>query len=163
MACSIMFLFCSLSGCRFFLFFFFLMIRRPPRSTLFPYTTLFRSLLARAGVSVLVLEKHADFLRDFRGDTIHPSTLDVMHELGLLDDVLRLPHQEVRELRAQVGEVALPIADFTHLPTRCRFLALMPQWDFLNLLVERATTRYPAFHRRIRGGGADVLQGSRAA
>src|SRR3989442_1105972 len=114
-------------------------------------------LLARAGVSVLVLEKHADFLRDFRGDTIHPSTLDVMHELGLLDDVLRLPHQEVRELRAQVGEVALPIADFTHLPTRCRFLALMPQWDFLNLLVERATTRYPAFHRRIQ------VAGSRAA
>src|SRR2546426_4768489 len=79
MACSIMFLFCSLSGCRFFLFFFFLMIRRPPRSTLFPYTTLFRSLLARAGVSVLVLEKHADFLRDFRGDTIHPSTRSEEH------------------------------------------------------------------------------------
>src|SRR6266849_4001154 len=118
-------------------------------------------LLARAGVSVLVLEKHADFLRDFRGDTIHPSTLDVMHELGLLDDVLRLPHQEVRELRAQLGEVALPIADFTHLPTRCRFLALMPQWDFLNLLVERATTRYPAFHRRMRAEVIDLLQESR--
>ena len=118
-------------------------------------------LLARAGVSVLVLEKHADFLRDFRGDTIHPSTLDVMHELGLLDDVLRLPHQEVRELRAQLGEVALPIADFTHLPTRCRFLALMPQWDFLNLLVERATTRYPAFHRRMRAEVTELLQEGR--
>jgi 2-polyprenyl-6-methoxyphenol hydroxylase-like FAD-dependent oxidoreductase len=66
-------------------------------------------LLARAGVGVLVLEKHADFLRDFRGDTIHPSTLEVMHELGLLDDLLRLPHQEVRELRAQIGDVAVPI------------------------------------------------------
>src|SRR2546426_9876973 len=118
-------------------------------------------LLARAGVSVLVLEKHADFLRDFRGDTIHPSTLDVMHELGLLDDVLRLPHQEIRELRAQLGEVALPIADFTHLPTRCRFLALMPQWDFLNLLVERATTRYPAFHRRMRAQATELLHEGR--
>ena len=116
-------------------------------------------LLARAGVSVLVLEKHADFLRDFRGDTIHPSTLEVMHELGLLDDVLRLPHQEVRELRAQIGEVALPIADFTHLPTRCRFLALMPQWDFLNFLVDRAT-RYPAFRRRMRAEVTGLLQES---
>ena len=85
-------------------------------------------LLARAGVQVLVLEKHADFLRDFRGDTIHPSTLEIMHELGLLDDVLRLPHQEVRELALQIGNMALPVADFTHLPTRCRFLAFMPQW-----------------------------------
>src|SRR5512133_3063890 len=87
-------------------------------------------LLARAGVGVLVLEKHADFLRDFRGDTIHPSTLEVMHELGLLDDLLRVPHEEVRELAAQIGDVTVSIADFTHLPTRCRFLAFMPQWDF---------------------------------
>src|SRR5260370_9324808 len=77
-------------------------------------------LLARAGVGVLVLEKHADFLRDFRGDTIHPSTLEVMHELGLLDAFLRLPHQEARELRAQIGDAAVPSAAFTHLPTRCR-------------------------------------------
>src|SRR5919106_6024452 len=91
-------------------------------------------LLARAGVEVLVLEKHADFLRDFRGDTIHPSTLEVMHELGLLDALLRLPHQEVRELPAQIGHVTVPVADFAHLPTRCRFLAFMPQWDFLDFL-----------------------------
>src|ERR1700686_4322861 len=91
-------------------------------------------LLARAGVSVAVLEKHADFLRDFRGDTIHPSTLEVMHELGLLDAFLRLPPQEVSVLRGQIGDTMMPIADFTHLPTRCRFIAFMPQWDFLNFL-----------------------------
>jgi 2-polyprenyl-6-methoxyphenol hydroxylase-like FAD-dependent oxidoreductase len=102
-------------------------------------------LLARAGVEVLVLEKHADFLRDFRGDTIHPSTLEVMHELGLLEGFLRLPHQEVYELTAQVGQVQLTIADFRHLPTRCRFIAFMPQWDFLNFLAEHAA-RYSSFH-----------------
>src|SRR5438067_5272633 len=80
-------------------------------------------LLARAGVSVVVLEKHADFLRDFRGDTIHPSTLDVMLELGLLDRLLRLPHQEVTELKVQIGEVMIPVAVFSHLPTRCRLIA----------------------------------------
>ena len=95
-------------------------------------------LLARAGVEVLVLEKHADFLRDFRGDTIHPSTLEVMCELGLLEEFLRLPHQEVYELGAQVGQIQVTIADFRHLPTRCRFIALMPQWDFLNFLAEQA-------------------------
>ena len=95
-------------------------------------------LLARAGVEVLVLEKHGDFLRDFRGDTIHPSTLEVMHELGLLDEFLRLPHQKVDELSAQVGAMQLTIADFRHLPTRCGFVALMPQWDFLNFLAEKA-------------------------
>src|SRR5712664_1815871 len=89
-------------------------------------------LLARAGVDVVVLEKHADFLRDFRGDTIHPSTLEVMHELGVLDDFLKLPHQKVRELVVQIDDVALPVADFTHLPTRCGFIAFLPQWDFLN-------------------------------
>lgn len=88
-------------------------------------------LLARAGVDVLVLEKHADFLRDFRGDTIHPSTLELMHELGALDDFLKLPHQEVRQLGAYVAGERIPIADFSHLPTHCRFVALMPQWDFL--------------------------------
>lgn len=101
-------------------------------------------LLARAGVSVAVLEKHADFLRDFRGDTIHPSTLELMHELGLLEAFLKLPHQEAREINAQVGEVALPFADFRHLPTRCKFIAFMPQWDFLNFLAEQAA-RYPTF------------------
>jgi 2-polyprenyl-6-methoxyphenol hydroxylase-like FAD-dependent oxidoreductase len=101
-------------------------------------------LLARAGVDVLVLEKHADFLRDFRGDTIHPSTLEVMRELGLLDEFLKLPHQEVRELNGQVGEMRLTLADFSHLPTRCRFIAMMPQWDFLNFLAAHAA-RYPSF------------------
>ncbi len=101
-------------------------------------------LLARAGVEVLVLEKHGDFLRDFRGDTIHPSTLEVMHELGLLDEFLELPHQKVYELNAQVGEMRLTIADFRYLPTRCGFVAFMPQWDFLNFLAEKAG-RYPGF------------------
>src|SRR5512132_3234445 len=106
-------------------------------------------LLARAGVDVLVLEKHADFLRDFRGDTIHPSTLEVMHELGLLPDLLRLPHAEARQISAQIGDLNLPVADFTHLPTRCRFLVIMPQWNFLNFLAEHAG-RYPQFRLRMR-------------
>src|SRR5438552_8253842 len=109
-------------------------------------------LLARAGVEVLVLEKHADFLRDFRGDTIHPSTLEVMHELGLLEDLLKLPHQKAPRLTARVGGLALTVADFTHLPTRCRFIAFMPQWDFLNFLAERGA-RYPTFTLRM---GAEV-------
>ena len=106
-------------------------------------------LLARAGVEVLVLEKHADFLRDFRGDTIHPSTLEVMHELGLLEDLLKLPHQKAPRLNAKVGGLALTVADFTHLPTRCRFIAFMPQWDFLNFLAERGA-RYPTFTLRMQ-------------
>src|SRR6201988_2211759 len=101
-------------------------------------------LLARAGIDVVVLEKHGDFLRDFRGDTIHPSTLEIMHELGLMDELLARPHQEVRELAGQIGDELIPVADFTHLPTRCGFLALMPQWDFLNFLVEKARA-YPSF------------------
>jgi 2-polyprenyl-6-methoxyphenol hydroxylase-like FAD-dependent oxidoreductase len=95
-------------------------------------------LLARAGVAVLVLEKHADFLRDFRGDTIHPSTLEIMYELGLLEEFLQRPHQEVRNLGAQIGDAFLQVADFGHLPTHCRFVALMPQWDFLNFIAEQA-------------------------
>src|SRR5262245_22540089 len=87
-------------------------------------------LLARAGVAVTVLEKHRDFLRDFRGDTIHPSTLQLMHELGLLERFLALPHQEARHLTAIIGNTEVRIADFTHLPTCCGFVALMPQWDF---------------------------------
>lgn len=102
-------------------------------------------LLARAGVEVVVLEKHADFLRDFRGDTIHASTLELMRELGLLDELLKLPHSAVRELHAVIGETEIPIADFSHLPVACKFVALMPQWDFLNFLAEKAQ-RYPAFH-----------------
>ena len=102
-------------------------------------------LLARAGVDVIVLEKHADFFRDFRGDTIHPSTLQLMHELGLLDAFLAQPHQEIRQVRAQIGDTLLTLADLTHLPTFSKFLALMPQWDFLNFLADNAR-RYAAFH-----------------
>src|ERR1700733_14271016 len=87
-------------------------------------------LLARAGIEVAVLEKHGDFLRDFRGDTIHPSTLEVMHELGLLDEFLKRPHQEVRQASGLIGDETLPMADFSHLPTRCKFIAFMPQWEF---------------------------------
>src|SRR4029450_3486361 len=101
-------------------------------------------LLARAGVSVLVMEKHADFLRDFRGDTIHPSTLEQRHELGMLEDFLALPHQEVPRLIAQFGDRTVPIADFTPLPPRLRFIALMPQWDFLDFLARQAS-RHPTF------------------
>jgi 2-polyprenyl-6-methoxyphenol hydroxylase-like FAD-dependent oxidoreductase len=101
-------------------------------------------LLARAGVDVLILEKHPDFLRDFRGDTIHPSTLEVMHELGLLEDLLKLPHQKAPRIKGQIGSLALTMADFTHLPTRCRFIAFMPQWDFLNFLAARGAC-YPTF------------------
>jgi 2-polyprenyl-6-methoxyphenol hydroxylase-like FAD-dependent oxidoreductase len=111
-------------------------------------------LLARAGVDVYVLEKHADFLRDFRGDTIHPSTLQVMHELGILDDFLKLPHQEIRELGGQVGNNTLTIADFTHVPSHCRFLALMPQWDFLDFIAKQAA-RHPTFHLKMQ---AEVTQ-----
>ena len=101
-------------------------------------------LLARAGVPVVVLEKHADFFRDFRGDTIHPSTLELMYELGLLDEFLKQPHQEVRELRAVINGQTVPIADFTKLPTRCKFIAFMPQWDFLNFLSTHAK-QFPSF------------------
>ena len=105
-------------------------------------------LLARAGVDVLVLEKHADFLRDFRGDTIHPSTLQIMHELGLLDAFLKRPHQEVRELAGVIGDDRIMLADFSHLPTHCHFIALMPQWDFLDFLAEHAK-RYPSFRLKM--------------
>src|SRR2546421_5601048 len=114
-------------------------------------------LLARAGVEVLVLEKHADFLRDFRGDTIHPSTLEVMHELGLLEDLLKLPHQKAPRLNAQVGGLALTVADFTHLPTRCGFIAFMPQWDFLNFLAARGA-RYPTFKLRMRAEVTGLIE-----
>jgi 2-polyprenyl-6-methoxyphenol hydroxylase-like FAD-dependent oxidoreductase len=113
-------------------------------------------LLARMGVDVVVLEKHADFLRDFRGDTIHPSTLELMHELGILDEFLKRPHQEVRELSAQVGSESVQIADLTHLPTTCKFLVLMPQWDFLDFIKEHAS-RYPTFHLKTQAEVVDLL------
>jgi 2-polyprenyl-6-methoxyphenol hydroxylase-like FAD-dependent oxidoreductase len=116
-------------------------------------------LLARAGVEVVVLEKHADFNRDFRGDTIHPSTLEVMFELGLLEEFLKLPHQELRELRAVMNGHTVPIADFSHLPTRCKFIAFMPQWDFLNFLAERAK-RFPTFSLQMNHRVTDLVFGS---
>jgi 2-polyprenyl-6-methoxyphenol hydroxylase-like FAD-dependent oxidoreductase len=114
-------------------------------------------LLARAGVEVLVLEKHADFLRDFRGDTIHPSTLEVMRELGLLDGLLQLPHNQVQELHGIIGETDVPIADFSHLPMTCRFIVLMPQWDFLNYLTEQAK-RFKTFQLRMEAEVTDLIQ-----
>jgi 2-polyprenyl-6-methoxyphenol hydroxylase-like FAD-dependent oxidoreductase len=114
-------------------------------------------LLARTGVDVLVLEKHADFLRDFRGDTIHPSTLEVLHELGLLEDLLKLPHQKVPRINARFGDLALTVADFTHLPTRCRFVAFMPQWDFLDFLA-REGARYPGFQLRMRAEVTGLIE-----
>jgi 2-polyprenyl-6-methoxyphenol hydroxylase-like FAD-dependent oxidoreductase len=113
-------------------------------------------LLARAGVKVAVLEKHADFLRDFRGDTIHPSTLEIMHELGILDEFLKRPHQEARELGAVIGGRTLKVIDFSRLPTRCKFIALMPQWDFLNFVAEHAK-RYSSFQLRMETKVTDLI------
>lgn len=106
-------------------------------------------LLGRAGVEVLVLEKHADFLRDFRGDTVHPSTLEIMHELGLLEEFLKRPHQEVNEVRARIGGEPIVLGKTSYLRTRCRFMVLMPQWDFLDFLAEQGR-RYPTFHLRMQ-------------
>jgi 2-polyprenyl-6-methoxyphenol hydroxylase-like FAD-dependent oxidoreductase len=114
-------------------------------------------LLARMGIEAIVLEKHADFLRDFRGDTIHPSTLELMYELGLLDEFLRRPHQEVRVLAGQIGVEMVEIADFTHLPTRCKFIAFMPQWDFLNFIAEQGG-RYPGFHVKMQAEVTDLIE-----
>ena len=116
-------------------------------------------LLARAGVSVLVLEKHADFLRDFRGDTIHPSTLEVMHELGLLEGLLQLPHQKVPRLTAQFGDQRVPLADFSGVATRCPYIAMMPQWDFLNFLAGEAR-RYPGFELMMQAEATDLVSES---
>jgi 2-polyprenyl-6-methoxyphenol hydroxylase-like FAD-dependent oxidoreductase len=114
-------------------------------------------LLARAGVDVLVLEKHADFLRDFRGDTVHPSTLEVMHELGLLTDFLRRPHNEARQITGYVGDEPVIVADFTRLSTHCRFIAFMPQWDFLNFLADKGCS-YPAFHVRMEAEVTGLIE-----
>lgn len=101
-------------------------------------------LLGRAGVKVIVIEKHADFLRDFRGDTIHPSTLQIMHQLGLLDDLLQLPHQRAERLQAEIDGEEVTLADFSRLPVKCKFIAFMPQWDFLNFMASRAKA-FPNF------------------
>jgi 2-polyprenyl-6-methoxyphenol hydroxylase-like FAD-dependent oxidoreductase len=114
-------------------------------------------LLARAGVEVVVLEKHADFLRDFRGDTVHPSTLELMYELGLLDEFLKEPHRKVQKLSGQIGAERVPMADFSHLPTHCKFIVLMPQWHFLNFLA-RQGKRYGAFNLRMKAEATDLIE-----
>jgi 2-polyprenyl-6-methoxyphenol hydroxylase-like FAD-dependent oxidoreductase len=114
-------------------------------------------LLARAGIEVAVLEKHADFLRDFRGDTIHPSTLELMHELGLLSEFLKLPHEKAETLSGMYGDLDLTIADFRHLPTQCKYIALMPQWDFLNFLAEQGR-RYAGFRLLMRAEAMGLIE-----
>ena len=114
-------------------------------------------LLARAGVEVTVLEKHADFLRDFRGDTIHPSTLELMHELGWLDELLALPHSKLLDLRFQVGEHEVTVGDFRHLPTHARYLAFMPQWDLLDFIARKAAM-YPTFQLLRRTEATDLVR-----
>jgi 2-polyprenyl-6-methoxyphenol hydroxylase-like FAD-dependent oxidoreductase len=114
-------------------------------------------LPARMGVEAVVLEKHSDFLRDFRGDTIHPSTLELMYELGVLQQFLQRPHQELTELGAQIGGKTVKIGDFTHLPTHCKFLGLMPQWDFLNFIAEQGR-RYPGFQVKMRTEATGLIE-----
>lgn len=116
-------------------------------------------LLARAGVPVVLLEKHADFLRDFRGDTVHPSTLELMHELGLLDDFLRRPHQQLERVVVQIGDTSLSVGDFSRLPTQAKFIVLMPQWDFLNFLAERAQG-YPEFQLHMQTEAVGLIDDS---
>ena len=117
-------------------------------------------LLARAGVNVLVLEKHADFFRDFRGDTVHPSTLELVYELGLIDKFLELPHQKVETLTGQVGAEHLKMVDFRHLPTHCKFIVLMPQWDFLNFVAQHAR-RYKTFELRMETEATELIEEGR--
>jgi 2-polyprenyl-6-methoxyphenol hydroxylase-like FAD-dependent oxidoreductase len=114
-------------------------------------------LLARAGVRVVVLEKHADFLRDFRGDTVHPSTLELIHELGLLDEFLKLPHRTVDRLSLQIGNRRVRLIDLTHLPTQCKYIALMPQWDFLSFLAQHGR-RYSQFDLRMQAEATDLIE-----
>jgi len=114
-------------------------------------------LLARAGVDVVVLEKHADFFRDFRGDTVHPSTLELMYELGLLDQFLKMPHQKIEKLSAQIGAERVAMADFTHLPTHCKYVALMPQWDFLNFLAAHGK-RYKTFDLHMKAEATELIE-----
>jgi 2-polyprenyl-6-methoxyphenol hydroxylase-like FAD-dependent oxidoreductase len=114
-------------------------------------------LLARAGVQVTVLEKHADFFRDFRGDTVHPSTLEVMYELGLLDEFLKLPHQRVETVRGVIGGHTFAAADFRHLPTHCKFVALMPQWDFLDFLSGKAR-QFPSFQLHMQHEATELIR-----
>jgi 2-polyprenyl-6-methoxyphenol hydroxylase-like FAD-dependent oxidoreductase len=113
-------------------------------------------LLARSGVRVLVLEKHKDFFRDFRGDTVHPSTLQLFYELGLLEDFLKIPHQELSTVGAKLGDFKFTAADFRHLPTHCKFTALMPQWDLLNFLAEQGR-KFTGFDLRMEHEATGLL------
>jgi 2-polyprenyl-6-methoxyphenol hydroxylase-like FAD-dependent oxidoreductase len=113
-------------------------------------------LLARQNVDVVVLEKHADFLRDFRGDTVHPSTLEILYELGILEEFLQRPHTRVYELGAVINGTPVTIADMRHLPTHCKFVALMPQWEFLDFLAGKAK-EYPTFTLRMRAEATDLI------
>lgn len=114
-------------------------------------------LFARAGVSTLVIEKHGDFLRDFRGDTVHPSTLELFHELGLLKALLARPHDAVPTISAQIAGQRLTVADFRHLPGPCGFIAMMPQWEFLDFLADEAS-RYPSFRLRMNCEAAGLVE-----
>ena len=114
-------------------------------------------LLAQRGIHVTVLEKHKDFFRDFRGDTVHPSTLEVLKELGLLKEFLELPHEEVDSLRVIIGDSKFPVADFRHVPVTCKFVALMPQWDFLNFLSDHAK-RFPSFQLLMQHEATDLIR-----
>lgn len=114
-------------------------------------------LLARAGVEVTVLEKHADFLRDFRGDTVHPATLDIIDELGLLDELLQVPHTQAPKLHAEIDGHSVTIADFSRLPVKCRFIAFMPQWDFLDFLAREAR-KLPNFRLIMSAKVTDLTQ-----
>ena len=116
-------------------------------------------LLARAGVPVTVLEKHQDFFRDFRGDTVHPSTLEVMYELGLLEEFLKLPHQELTSVGGVFGDFAFHGASLRRVPTHCKFVALMPQWDFLNFLSSHAS-KFPSFNLRMEHEAVDLIRDS---
>jgi 2-polyprenyl-6-methoxyphenol hydroxylase-like FAD-dependent oxidoreductase len=114
-------------------------------------------LLARQGVDVLVLEKHADFLRDFRGDTIHPSTMEIMDELGLADPLLNLPHTKTSRLRFRTPRGSATLADFGHLKTRFPYLAFMPQWDFLDFVTDEAR-RYPNFELEMNAEVRELVE-----
>src|ERR1700722_3371142 len=114
-------------------------------------------LLARAGVPVTVLEKHNDFFRDFRGDTVHPSTLELMFELGLLEDFLKIPHQQLTSVGGVFGDFAFRAAHFGHVPAHCKFVAMMPQWDLLNFLAARARN-FPTFDLRMQHEAVDLVR-----
>ncbi len=122
-----------------------------------PAGMVFGLLLARAGVRVVVLEKHGDFLRDFRGDTIHPSTMQVLHEIGALDDFLKLPHQKLSRFGAQFGDQKVQVADFSHLPVRAPYIALMPQWDFLDFVAAQGR-RWPGFTLSMHGEAHELIE-----